>query len=77
VQVRLIQVDDLAAAQQMRFLGSPTILIDGIDPFADDALPASLSCRLYRTPIGLAGSPSVQQLIDILNAASVGRDAQR
>ncbi len=28
--------------------GSPTILIDGIDPYAEPGQPASVSCRLYR-----------------------------
>lgn len=39
------------------FSGSPTVLVDGRDPF-----PASrtdgLSCRLYSTPEGLKGSPT-------------------
>lgn len=65
-QVRLVRAEDLTTAAAREFPGSPTILIDGVDPFAATASPASLSCRLYQTPTGLAGCPSVEQLIDVL-----------
>ena len=34
-------------AQAVGFRGSPTALVDGIDPFADPVTPVGLSCRLY------------------------------
>jgi len=49
----VIDTDD--AAQAVGFRGSPTIHIDGIDPFADSAGPIGLSCRLYPTPTRLYG----------------------
>src|SRR4051794_4420896 len=49
-------------AVRREFRGSPTILVDGIDPFADPAAPVGRACRLYRTETGLEGSPSVAQL---------------
>ena len=53
--------EDQAARRGMH--GSPTILIDGIDPFAVPGQPASVSCRLYRDSDGRAdGAPSVRQL---------------
>jgi hypothetical protein len=69
-QVQLVPAEDLTPAQAHMFPGSPTILIDDVDPFAATASRASLSCRLYQTPTGLAGCPSVEQLIDVLNAAA-------
>lgn len=60
-------VDDefRAAAAGMR--GSPTLLIDGVDPFAGSDRPAGLSCRLYRDASGrLDGAPSVQALREVL-----------
>ena len=43
--------------------GSPTILVDGADPFAGPGQAASVSCRLYRDSDGRAGgAPSVGQL---------------
>lgn len=45
--------------------GSPTIQIDGTDPFP--APPStSPACRLYATPDGLQPSPSVAQLMEVL-----------
>lgn len=53
-------------AEAVGFRGSPTVLIDGIDPFADPDAPVGLSCRVYRTAGGLAGSPTVDQLLAVL-----------
>lgn len=53
-------------AESARFRGSPTILIDGRDPFASGDEPFGLSCRMYRTPHGPAGSPTVAQLEEAL-----------
>ena len=47
--------------------GSPTILVDGRDPFATAEAPLSMSCRLYSTQAGPAGSPTIEQLRDILS----------
>ncbi|WP_300016908.1 thioredoxin family protein [Pseudonocardia sp.] len=45
------------------FAGSPTVLIDGVDPFADQATPAAnLSCRVYRSADGVSGAPSLDEL---------------
>ncbi|MGB7982138.1 MAG: thioredoxin family protein [Candidatus Nanopelagicales bacterium] len=61
-----VVVDTPEAAQAARFHGSPSIHIDGVDPFADPTTPVSLSCRIYRTPTGIAGSPDRSQLKDAL-----------
>lgn len=53
-------------AERLRFRGSPTVLIDGRDPFADAAAPVGLSCRVFRTPDGLRGAPTVAQLVEVL-----------
>jgi hypothetical protein len=61
VTVRVVDSEDLAA--QVGMTGSPTLLIDGVDPFAEQGSSANLSCRLYRDETGhLAGAPSVAQL---------------
>jgi hypothetical protein len=53
--------------------GSPTLLVDGTDPFAAPGQPPSLSCRLYRDASGQAGPvPSVAELRRVLTTA---RDA--
>jgi len=47
------------------FPGSPTILVDGRDPFPA-AAPAGPSCRRYATERGLAAAPSLDQLLRVL-----------
>lgn len=49
-------------AQRLGFHGSPTVLIDGVDPFADKGAPITYSCRVYQTPQGLRGSPTREML---------------
>lgn len=60
VRYELIDSDETAARRG--FPGSPTVLIDGVDPFAGTAEAAGLACRVYQTETGPAGSPSVDQL---------------
>jgi hypothetical protein len=55
-------VDTIERAEEVGFRGSPTILIDGRDPFARGDEPVGLSCRIYQTPDGPAGAPTVEQL---------------
>src|SRR5262249_42073484 len=49
-------------AERIGFRGSPTILIDGRDPFATGDEPVGLTCRVFRTENGREGSPSEAQL---------------
>ena len=67
--VRLERVETPERADELDFHGSPTILIDGKDPF-DANGPTGLSCRVYRTDVGLEGAPSVDQLMAALKEAS-------
>ena len=57
VRVRLITGPD--QAHRERFLGSPTIRINGrdVDPDAAERADYGLSCRLYLGPDGLRGTP--------------------
>jgi hypothetical protein len=58
-----------AAATAAGMTGSPTLLVDGADPFAGPAPVASLSCRLYRDENGRLGrAPSLAQLRHALEA---------
>ena len=64
--VREVEVTSEEAAKALGMQGSPTILIDGCDPFQSGD-PASLSCRLYSTSAGLQGAPSVADLVAALS----------
>ena len=61
------KVETVEAAQQRRFRGSPTLLVEGSDPFGDEGDAFGLSCRVYATPDGPAGSPTLQQLREALS----------
>jgi protein-disulfide isomerase len=60
--VRRHVVATLEEAERLGFRGSPSILVNGVDVFAEPDAGVGLSCRVYRTPDGLAGVPTVQQL---------------
>ena len=49
-------------AESYGFHGSPSILIDGVDPFATDDTQVGYACRVYPTDAGHVGSPSVEQI---------------
>jgi len=69
--VRRREVADERQAAQAGMHGSPTLLIDGVDPFAGPGQPPSLSCRLYRDAAGRTGpAPSVESLRQAIAAAS-------
>lgn len=61
------EIDSHESAVEKGFHGSPTVLIDGADPFADPDAPGGLTCRVYRTENGLAGSPTIEQLREALS----------
>lgn len=60
--VRRHLVNTVEEAERVGFGGSPSILIDGVDPFARAGETGGLSCRRYLTPGGYAGAPTVDQL---------------
>jgi hypothetical protein len=68
VSRRVIADEGEAARWGMR--GSPTLLIDGVDPFADPGRPPGVSCRLYNDDNGqMVGAPSEGQLLQVIERA--------
>lgn len=69
-RVRRIHVADLTAAEVHRFLGSPTIRVNGndVEPGAGERIDHTLACRVYRTEGGLHGSPDERWLREALQA---------
>lgn len=66
VEVDHEKVETPQDAERLAFVGSPTVLVDGHDPFLTPGAPVGLACRIYPTPEGLRGSPTVAQLTEIL-----------
>jgi len=57
--IELVEVPDGDAAAQLRFLGSPTIRVNGrdVEPGADERSDFAFACRVYRGQHGPAGQP--------------------
>lgn len=56
-------------ARQRNFVGSPTILLNGHDPFPVGEASVGLACRLYPTAEGLRGVPLLKDLRQALKRA--------
>jgi hypothetical protein len=72
-------ISDAGQAARRGMHGSPTLLIDEADPFAEPGKPGepgrqtSLSCRLYRDEHGRpSGAPSAEQLRRAIHQAASG-----
>ena len=70
IEVREIDTEEAAASE--RFVGSPTIRIDGRDVQAPQYEPTGLACRVYRRRDGrVSPLPDPEDLRDALRAATV------
>ena len=58
--LRLVEITTPEDAQRLRFLGSPSVRVNGhdVEPGADDRDTFVLACRVYRTDSGLRGTPA-------------------
>lgn len=59
-------VESPAEAERIGFHGSPSILVDGVDVFAEPDAPVGFTCRRYVTPEGYEGAPTLDQLRTVL-----------
>ena len=67
-EVSYQKVESHDEAERLEFRGSPTILVSGADPFADEDAPVGLSCRVYWIDGKPSGSPGVAALEQVLRA---------
>jgi len=61
-RIEMIRVADEADAQRLRFAGSPTIRLNGVDPFLHGEANYGMQCRVFVTPEGLRGWPTKDML---------------
>ena len=68
--VRPVRIADSEDAERNRFLGSPTVRVDGhdVEPGAEARDDYVLACRVYRTDAGYSGRPDA----DWIQAALTG-----
>ena len=72
--VKKVEVTDVAQAARERFLGSPSIQIDGLDIEVSRRSDAPCSgCRLYQTEQGSSGIPTVAMIRSAIRSAKTGQ----
>ena len=59
-------VESPEEAERYGFHGSPSILINSVDPFATAETEVGYACRIYFTDSGAAEAPSVEQIAEAL-----------
>jgi hypothetical protein len=71
-EIHTVEVTDPDAATQLRFLGSPTVRVNGTDvePGAEERGDFVLSCRIYRSERGLSGQPDERWIREALAEAA-------
>jgi hypothetical protein len=71
-EVRTTMITDQAAAERARFVGSPTVRVDGrdVDPDGELAADYTLECRLYWHQHRLAGYPQERWVREALLRAA-------
>jgi len=67
--LREVQITTPEEAQQWRFLGSPTVLVNGvdIDPDARQRASYGLSCRVYPGVAGLPPDDMIRAALQVLH----------
>ena len=71
--VELVDVESPDAAEEQRFLGSPTVRIDGVDvePAVAERGDHGLTCRLYHHPDGTwHGVPADEWITEAITRSS-------
>lgn len=76
VNVAYRRVETVEQAADLSFVGSPTIRVNGIDPFASAPEQVGLACRIYATPDGFDGSPTIDQMVQALSESRRDRGAR-
>jgi hypothetical protein len=71
-EIRLVEVADPDAAVALRFLGSPTVRVNGLDvePGAGERRDFALSCRIYRSERRVAEQPHESWVREALTEAA-------
>jgi ABC-2 type transport system permease protein len=70
-EVQLVEINTAEKARRLRFAGSPTLRIDGRDPFpVPERGEGTFGCRFYATPEGVRGIPTTEMIREALGPVS-------
>jgi hypothetical protein len=67
--IHTVLVKDDADAARLKFLGSPSFRVDGMDLWHEERKRYNLSCRVYTTSQGMKGVLTVEMLREQLRAS--------
>jgi hypothetical protein len=77
-QIRTREIGSEENARSAGFVGSPTILIDGVDAVPATDAPVALSCRVYRRRDGtISPTPDPDELREALRRAATREEVKR
>ena len=60
--IHLLNMKSDEEASRLKFLGSPSIQINGIDLWPEDRPSYAMNCRMYQTADGLKGWPTLDMI---------------
>jgi hypothetical protein len=69
--IRLVEVANDEEVARLKFLGSPSFCVDGADWWPEEREQYNLSCRVYPTPQGMKGAPTVDMLRERLRTFKI------
>ena len=71
-EIELVEVSDPDTAVDLRFLGSPTVRVNGrdVEPGADERRDYALSCRIYPSERGVTEQPEESWVREALIGAA-------
>jgi hypothetical protein len=70
-EIEIVRISNLEAAQTHRFLGSPSIRIDGVDvELGAERRPTSYGCRIYQGNRGPSGVPDREWVVAAFRKAA-------
>jgi hypothetical protein len=72
VPVDMVRVEDEAGATDLKFLGSPSFHVNGVEFWPEEREEYALNCRVYSTPEGLKGWPTLSMLRNKLQVLKEG-----
>ena len=61
-EIDVVKIQDDAEAARWKFLGSPSFQVDGVELWSEKRKNYDLSCRVYVTPAGMKGAPTIEML---------------
>ena len=65
--IQLVKIEGVEQATKERFLGSPSIRVDGADLWPAERENYFLECRVYQTPQEMKGWPTVEMICEKLS----------